>query len=112
MKSFFKFIVVLFVFIYVWQLFTGPELHVVIDNQNAYSESIWFQALLVPVVVFVAIAVLFVLFSVFGAVLVSVAIAGAAVLFVGLSIFWPTLFAVLVCYWLFSDRKQNQVNDY
>ena len=112
MKSFLKFVAVLFVFIYLWQLFTGPDIQVVIQNQHAYSESIWFQALLIPIVFFVSVVVLFVLFSIFGAFLVSIIIGGLALLFVGLSIFWPTVFALIVCYWLFSDRKQNQVNEY
>lgn len=112
MKSFLKFVAVLFVFIYVWQLFTGPDMHVVIQNQHAYSESIWFQALLIPFIALISVVALFVLFSVFGAFLVSIVVCGLVLIFVGLSLFWPTLIAVVVCYWLFSESKQKEVNDY
>ncbi|NVK24782.1 MAG: hypothetical protein HWE10_07625 [Gammaproteobacteria bacterium] len=112
MKNFLKFIAVLFICMYVWQLMIAPDFHVVIDNQHAYSESIWFQALLAPIVALVSVVILFVLFSIFGALLVSMVVLGGVLLFVGLSIFWPTVIALVVCYWLFSDRKQNHANDY
>jgi hypothetical protein len=112
MKNFLKFIAVLFIFIYVWQFLAAPEFHVVIDNQHQYSNSIWFQALIAPVVAIISVVILFVLFSIFGALLVSLVVLAGVLLFVGLSIFWPTVFALVVCYWLFSDRKQSQINDY
>ena len=112
MKGFLKFILVLFVVFYFWQLFTGPDYHIVIDNEHSYSESVWIQALLAPVAALVAMIVLFVLFSIFGAILVSCIVGGAVLIFVGLSMFWPTLLAIAVCYWLFTDSNKNEVNDY
>jgi len=112
MKSFIKFILVLFVCVYFWQVMTGPEYHVVIDSEYMHSDSIWLQALMIPVLALVGMIVLFVLFSVFGAILVSFVVAGAVLLFVGLSMFWPTLLAIAVCYWLFTDNNKEEAAEY
>ena len=112
MKGFFKFIFVLYVCVYFWQILTGPDYHVMIESEHLHSDSIWLQWLIIPILALVGMFVLIVLFSIFGAFLVSIIVGGTVLLFVGLSIFWPTLLAIIVCYWLFTDRENKEGTEY
>lgn len=111
MKSFFKFILVLIGFVVLWNWFFSPDINVIYTSEHQ-SGGFWIEALIAPIVVMIVLGVLFIVFSVIGAVFISLLVAFAGLFFVGVSLMWPILIGAILLYWLFSDPKQNEVNQY
>ena len=108
MKSFIKFVLFVVLAVVIWQWVFTPDVHIVYEGDSSHGMSGFWLELLVPFfVAFIVLAAVCLAFGVIAAVVVAFAIAGISILFVGISMFWPILVAILIFYWLFSDSKQN-----
>lgn len=108
MKGFVKFCFIAAVGIFLWSCFATPDVDIVYTSYDgSYVDGFWLGLLVPFILALCVVAGVFVFFGVFAAVLISVFIAGISLVFVGISMFWPILLALILFYWLFSESKEK-----
>lgn len=108
MKGLLKFVLVLIVAVTIWNCFSTTHVEVVYSHNNHdIFDGFWAGVLAPFITVLLIIGAIFVVFGVAAAVIVAFIIVGFSLLFVGLSMFWPIILAIVLFYWFFSDSKQQ-----
>lgn len=108
MKGFLKFVLFFIVAMIIWNCFSAPNVEVIYSHDgHSIFDGFWAGVLAPFITVLLVVGAIFVVFGVAAAVMVAFAIVGFSLLFVGLSMFWPVILAIVLFYWLFSDSKQQ-----
>jgi hypothetical protein len=106
MKTLFKFILVVMAMTLIWNVMSGPEIHIHgIDDIDAMEFS-GAGLIVVGVVVFGLIVAAIALFSAIWVAIIVVTCVVASILFAGLAMIWPFVLFGLICYWIFKDNNK------
>lgn len=109
MNTVLKVLFVFICFVCLWNLSPLPEMIVITQSNVDLSETFVVTGVLIPLSIMAVLGLIILLFSLIGAVLVTIFIVAFTLLVVGMSFSWPILFAGLAIYWILKSPNSQKV---